>query len=617
MSFVHPLGLLGLLGIPILIIVYIIKSKYTEQTVSSTYLWTLSERFLKRKNPISRVTGIISLVLQLLTVLLVSLAISQPVFILKGSAEEYCFVLDASGSMAYTKGEGSRFDAAKSEIEKIIDESAQGSIYTLVRVDGTASTVFEKTSDKTKAVELLSSLEVGYTEFDAEDALLSAQEYFSLNPAANVYLVTDTGYATANNVKVVNVTSNTKNFGISGLTFDFVDGSLQISGKVKSYGSAATVTLELYADGDFSEPVATQLVLANAYLDTDFYFFALPMRDFSSMTVKVANEDGLTLDNSATLYNPKADKAYKTLLVSDNPFFIESAFTSLGFTSIETLPTAEYTERSGYGLYIFDGFNPAAVPTDGSVWFINPSASIESSGFSVRGEVPLATGEKLELTTSTSTAARTLTEGVSGENIFVKRYVKCSMYSGFTTLLSYNQNPVLFAGTNGYGNRQAVFGFDLHDSDIVLNQDFLRILYNLIYYSFPDVLEGVTYTAGDEVKINYPANCESVRIDAPSGESLYLEPHGSGVGAFVVDEVGEYTLTVVSSGRSVEYKLFSGLAESERMPITAGVDFSIQGEKQDGGFDGVYKDITYVFIILAVIFTADWMVYCYEKYQLR
>ena len=29
MSFVYPLGLLGLIGIPILIIIYIIKNKYT------------------------------------------------------------------------------------------------------------------------------------------------------------------------------------------------------------------------------------------------------------------------------------------------------------------------------------------------------------------------------------------------------------------------------------------------------------------------------------------------------------------------------------------------------------------------------------------------------------
>ena len=49
MTFLYPLGLLGLIGVPILIIIYIIKNKYTEQTVSSTYIWTYSEQFLKRR----------------------------------------------------------------------------------------------------------------------------------------------------------------------------------------------------------------------------------------------------------------------------------------------------------------------------------------------------------------------------------------------------------------------------------------------------------------------------------------------------------------------------------------------------------------------------------------
>ena len=99
MSFVYPLGLLGLIGIPILIAIYIIKNKYTEQTVASTYLWTLSERFLKRKNPVSPVAGIISLILQILAVTVISLAIAHPSITFHG-ANEYCFVLDTSASMS-------------------------------------------------------------------------------------------------------------------------------------------------------------------------------------------------------------------------------------------------------------------------------------------------------------------------------------------------------------------------------------------------------------------------------------------------------------------------------------------------------------------------------------
>jgi len=61
MSFLYPLGLLGLIGIPVIIIIYILKNKYTEQIVTSTYLWELSENFLKKKKHVSILSGFFSL----------------------------------------------------------------------------------------------------------------------------------------------------------------------------------------------------------------------------------------------------------------------------------------------------------------------------------------------------------------------------------------------------------------------------------------------------------------------------------------------------------------------------------------------------------------------------
>jgi hypothetical protein len=80
----YPWGLLALLGIPVIIIIYIIKSQYTEQTINSTYLWELSEKFLKRRNPLSGLTGIIALILQLLMILLVIVThqICQPYLVI-------------------------------------------------------------------------------------------------------------------------------------------------------------------------------------------------------------------------------------------------------------------------------------------------------------------------------------------------------------------------------------------------------------------------------------------------------------------------------------------------------------------------------------------------------
>ena len=93
MSFLYPLGLIGLVGVPILIIIYIIKNKHTEQIVSSTYLWELSEKFLKKKRQVKLISGIISLILQLVLVVVISLAIAHPIITIPNAAKEYCFIL--------------------------------------------------------------------------------------------------------------------------------------------------------------------------------------------------------------------------------------------------------------------------------------------------------------------------------------------------------------------------------------------------------------------------------------------------------------------------------------------------------------------------------------------
>ena len=148
MSFLYPLGLLGLIGVPILILVYIIKSKYTEQTVASTYLWTLSEKFLKRKRRPSPLAGIISLIIQILAVILASLAIAHPTITIPNSANEYCFILDGSGSMSMDAGDPeqavTRFEAGKQTVKDKIDEAMDGSIFTLIYAGDTTSVIFER-----------------------------------------------------------------------------------------------------------------------------------------------------------------------------------------------------------------------------------------------------------------------------------------------------------------------------------------------------------------------------------------------------------------------------------------------------------------------------------------
>ncbi len=616
MTFLYPLGLLGLLGIPVLIVIYIIKSKYTEQTVSSTYLWRLSERFLKKKNPFSRLTGLISLILQILAVLAISLTIAHPIVTVPGAAQDYCFVLDGTGSMQMQHEEGiTRFEAGKMRIGEMIEQAADGSTFTLIYVAQDTSVVFEQTDHKKAALSLLDGLQYSFAESTLADAQATAQAYFAENSGTSVYLVTDKGYQTHENITLIRLCDESaQNYGLGGVTYTVQGDRVTVSGNVTSYRADATLRLELYAD-DGEQSVAGADVVVKREKATPFQLTAT-VAEFASLRVCIANEDVLSYDNSVVLFDPQSDDTYKILLVSDRPFFIEAALGAVGKTNITVRSTEEYQNDMGYGLYIFDTFTPTAMPMDGSIWLINPLASSDDLGFSVQGEVALPEAGVLQLSTDSTSTVQTLTKDMRGEEVHLTRYVKCGMYRKFATLMSIEGNPAVFAGTNLYGNRLAVFAFDLHDSNIAMRMDFVMLVRNLAEYSFPAVLEQNSFDCGDTVQINVLANTDSIRVDSPTGQVQYLSCQGA-VASFVPAEAGVYTLTVTVSGSPRTFYLHAAIPEAERNPVIAEKELSLNGTQTAGGFDGTYDALILMFILLALLFAADWVVYCYEKYQLR
>ena len=180
MNFLYPIGFLALLGVPVLILIYIIKNKYTEQVIPSTYLWTLSEKFLKKRLPINKLVGIISLILQILAVILIAFAVAHPVIVVPDSAYDYCLILDGSASMNLVKDGKTRLDSAKEELLDIISDAPSGSVYSLIFA-GNAAEVYENISDKDQARKLIRNYSAGYTEGNISEALGGAQDLFQKN----------------------------------------------------------------------------------------------------------------------------------------------------------------------------------------------------------------------------------------------------------------------------------------------------------------------------------------------------------------------------------------------------------------------------------------------------
>ena len=625
MRFLMPLGFLALLAIPVLILIYIIKSKYTEQTVTSTYIWTLSERFLKRRNPIRKITGIISLILQILAVVFIAIAIAHPVFTMPGKAQDYCFILDGSGSMNTVQSGTSRHDIGKERIREIVNSAADGSTFTLITTGNTTELAVKQSDDKKATLRQLDYVKPAHVASGLDNARDLAQQVFDETPSCKFYLVTDKYIETVENAQLVNVAASVQNFAVSDVKYTLTaEGGVRVDGKALSYENDANITVDLFVNDSTAAAASVQVQLTkNEGRD---FVLECDRGDFQSLRVAIRQRDNLALDNAVTLYNARNDSSNSILLVSDASFFLKSTFEALGNTQITVVSTEDYKNNvstgqyKGYALYVFERFTPDSMPEEGAVWLVTPTANLEGSGFSVRGtEAPGVTN--LTLSKSTSSRVRSLLKGtIPEDSTGTLEYVKCGIYHSnrFVTLMTCGNggDPVIFAGTNSYGNREVVIALDLHTSDFALPYNARVITYNLINYTFPVLLDRSDFYCGDAVSVNVLAGCKSIRVQSPSGKSEYLDV-SSTMSDYELTEVGEYEITAMIGDTYQTARVYAQLPQAERVTTASEAVFLISGEPDTRKRDGRYEDLLYAFIILAVIVVADWVVYCYEQYQLR
>lgn len=620
MSFNHPLGLLALIGIPVLVIVYIIKSQYAEQTIASTYLWELSEKFLKKRRKVKPFSNVLSLVLQILAVVAISLAIAQPKFIIPDSAYEYCFILDGSASMNTISDGQTRFETGKEEIANMIRSAKDGSSFSLVYAGKSTTEVFRKVTDKKSALSQLDNIECSWSAAGCADAVGIAQEYFTENNSPVVYLVTDKEYET--NVNLINLSKGEENYALVSYAYGTSSSKITVTGEAVSYRNSAELSIELYVD---DEKVGTTSISTEKLVPTEFSFI-LDKRSFSSLKVVIADEDGLMQDNVGIMYTTAEDKNNRTLVISDLPSYLEFALKSSGKTAVDVVGTAKYSEDtakySGYGLYIFDTFSdiekaPSELPKGGTVWFFNLQKSIPKTGFGFRETVEAEGKEYFEptYTSSASSFAKSLTKDLTRQPLAVKKYSRYVTNRKFTAVMTYGGDNLVFVGTNENGDREVVFAFDLHDSDFAMKPDYFILFKNLLNYSFPSVLEETLYTVGETMTVNLPKGTSDFIVTSPDSKKSHPD-FATFITNVQLNETGTYGVTVILNGAEQNFSVFVRPPKEESYDVTVGqVQFVMTSNSSYS--DGFYDGLLPYFILLAVAFLFDWGVYCYEQYQLR
>lgn len=627
MSFYYPLGLLGLIGVPILIIIYIIKSKYTEQTIASTYLWELSERFLKKRKRISMLTGIITLILQILAVVAASLLIAHPVFTIPNSANDYYFILDASASMNMVQDGTTRFKTAQDRINSLIDGSRDGSKFSLAMAGNTSNIVFEQVSDKEQAKSYVNGLSAGWNSAECSSAMVFVQEYFDANSSADVYLVTDKEYETNDNLTLINVSAGESNYAFHSYGYENLGGIVTASGEVVSYKENAELTVELIfiqADGT-AESVARVQVNAEAGEPSPFKV-SYQGGGYIALQLKISNADALEEDNTVILYDEAVIQSRKVLLIDgdNDSSYIRHALINAGLANVDDVTTPKKYEEQlpqGYGMYVFNGYSPETLPRNCAVWLINAiDGKSNGSGISFRDKQEPRDEDDYytpNFTRDSSSQAKAFTKGLVKREIALKKYAKYGVPRKFTTLMENNGDPLISVGLNDNNDRQVVFAFKIGDSNFGMSEDFLILTKNLMEYSFPQIIEETSYNCGETLSVNVVPGCQNISVTTPSDSHLTLDTIDAAVCEVSLTETGTYTITVsIANQEDTVLYVFARVPEEESRS-QGGETIYLNGTKEYNYSDGFYDKLLIFFILIVLLLLADWGIYCYEQYQLR
>lgn len=186
--FLHPLGLLALLGVPAVVFLHLFRRRFRRHEVSAVFLWQTRDRtsLAGRKRERLRTSG--SFWLELLAALCLALFFAGPRACAGAEAEHLVCILDSSASMSATVGGTSFRDEAVRALEARIDDLGSGSRVTIVLSGSPPKIVVGPATFAEEASQWLSGYDPRAAQHDLRPAVALGQQ---LAGEGSVWLVTD------------------------------------------------------------------------------------------------------------------------------------------------------------------------------------------------------------------------------------------------------------------------------------------------------------------------------------------------------------------------------------------------------------------------------------------
>ncbi|HEY8239655.1 MAG TPA: VWA domain-containing protein [Candidatus Limnocylindrales bacterium] len=558
MGFLSPLALLGLLFLPVVVAMYLLKLRRDERVVPSTLLWQKLLTDVEANAPWQRLRKSLLLLLQLLLVALLAILAARP-FLGRpaGLAGDVVIIIDTSASMAASDVPPSRLEEAKHQVLEALHELPTNGTVSVIAAGRTARVVINGTTDLGRVRAAIEEIKVSPATGDLGDALNLANALAARAGDADILVATDAALSIKpttrvdHEVKVIQVGRERKNQAIVALAVRHsssgVTRSVFVSIANLDIESAAR-RVELYSNGILIE--ARPLPNLEPQTRTEVIIDDLPPEATNIEVRLVAlngavdgvDPDALTVDDRAWAVIPP-DRLREILIVGEGDPYLETALTYLPNATLFGVKPADFPARATrtdgrpWDLIVFEGVVPSHPELSASVLAIAPPAT------SALGEV---VGTLTDPGIGTPSTDEPILKFVDLSSVHIGKATKLVAPEWARTVIRGPAgSPLLYIGELD-GRRSAVLAFLPRNSDLPLQVAFPLLIANLS----GELLGGSAapteaLAPGDPVTLGVPSGATSVVVTRPDGSTVELVPATAGAASVAfsqTDLLGIYSV---------------------------------------------------------------------------
>ena len=553
MPFAAPLALLGLLFLPVVLAMYLLKLRREETVVPSTLLWNRLVADVEANAPWQRLRRSLLLLLQLLLVLILAVLAAQPFLERRaGLARDIVIVIDASASMAATDVAPSRLAAARDAAVEALRDLPSGGKVSVVAAGRTAQIVANGSTDMGRVRQAIASIEPTTARGDLTEALALADALAASSGDAEILVATDAALAqvprtrTSAPIRVLQVGRERRNQAIAALAIRTAPSGLTKSAFISVANldiEVAERRVEVYADGSLIDSRDVRLeaqARADVVVD-DITQQGARRVDVIEVRLVPADETGepdlLAADDRAWAIVP-SDELRQVLLVSDGDPYLETALSYLPNTELYGRSPEDYPTTTGldeFELVIFEDYVPPTLPRSAVLLIAPPRTS-------PLGEV---TGNLRDPGSGALSPDEPVLRYVDLSTTHVATAKKLTLPDWARTVIPGPRGaPLLYAGELD-GRRAAVMAFEPRRSDLPLQVAFPILLANLTGELMGGSgAPGEAVQPGDPVTLPVPEGATALAIERPDGTVVEVAPGtlgGTAVSFTQTDQLGVYT----------------------------------------------------------------------------